>query len=76
MLKHCGATTHYSRRVARKFLSVPATSAAVERVWSTAGSVITKRRARLSDENLDVIVFLHENFELCLAAAEEVQKSL
>ena len=63
-------------RVARKFLSVPATSAPVERVWSTAGSIVTKRRARLSDENLDVIVFLHENFDLCVAAAEEMQKSL
>ena len=48
----------------------------VKRVRSTAGSVITERGARLSDEKLGVIVFLHDNFDLCLAAAEEAQRSL
>lgn len=58
-------------RLARKFLAIPATSAPCERVWSTAGNVVTKRRARLTDEHVDCLVFLHENFDLCLAAATE-----
>lgn len=59
-------------RLARKYLAIPATSAPVERVWSTAGNVLTKKRARLSDEMLNNVVFLHENFDMCLEAAKEI----
>jgi len=57
-------------RVARKFLAIPATGAPSERVWSVAGNVVTKKCARFSDENIDSIVFLHENFKICLEVAE------
>jgi hypothetical protein len=60
-------------RLARKFLCIPATSAPVERVWSTAGNVVTRRRARLSDDLVDSIVFCHENIECCLDAAVEIE---
>jgi hypothetical protein len=60
-------------RLARKFLAIPATSAPVERVWSTAGNAVTKRRARLADDMIDAVVFCHENIDECLLAAVELE---
>lgn len=61
-------------RLARKFLCIPASSAPVERVWSTAGNVVTQKRARLSDELVDAIVFCHENIACCLDAAVDIEQ--
>jgi hypothetical protein len=36
---------------------VPATSAAVEREFSLAGNIITKKRSRLSPETVNDIIF-------------------
>jgi hypothetical protein len=44
--------------VARKWLSVPASSAASERVFSSAGLVVTKKRNRLKADKVATIVFL------------------
>jgi len=41
--------------------SLPATSVSLEQVFSAAGNVLTKKRARLLPENLDKLVFLHQN---------------
>jgi hypothetical protein len=49
--------------IARKMLSVPATSVASERVFSTAGHVVSKRRNRLDPEHVDQILFLAKNLE-------------
>ena len=42
-------------------LSMPSTSASSERVFSTAGRVVTSLRASLSPENVDALIFLHRN---------------
>jgi hypothetical protein len=42
---------------ARKYLAIPATSAPSERVFSLAGSICNRRRACLSPDNLDALVF-------------------
>lgn len=47
--------------LANKFLSIPATSAAAERVFSTAGSIITSKRNALLPENVDILVFINQN---------------
>lgn len=47
------------RRVAQMILGIPATSAPSERVFSTAGCVISARRSNISPENVDNILFLH-----------------
>jgi hypothetical protein len=39
--------------LARNYLAVPASSSAVERVFSRAGNALTKKRTRLSSANLD-----------------------
>jgi len=40
-------------------LSVPASSASSERVFSTAGTVLEKRRCQLSSSSVDDLIFLH-----------------
>ena len=37
----------------RKVLAVPATSAAPERTFSSAGNIMTKKRARLSSDDIE-----------------------
>ena len=44
-------------KLARKYLAVPATSVASERVFSYAGNVLTDKRSRLKDDVVSDIVF-------------------
>lgn len=45
--------------IAKRIFAVPATSAAVEREFSLAGNIITKKRTRLSPETVNDIIFLN-----------------
>jgi len=49
-------------KVAKKYLCMPATSVRSEEVFSTAGNVLTHKRNRLLSENVNQLVFSHENF--------------
>jgi len=42
----------------RKVLAVPATSAAPERMFSSTGNITTKKRARLSCDHLEELMYL------------------
>jgi len=44
----------------RKVLAVPVTSAAPERMFSSAGDIMTKKQARLSCDHLEELTYLHE----------------
>ena len=44
----------------RRVLANPATSAAPENLFSTAGNVMTKKRSRLTCDNMEELVHLHE----------------
>jgi len=44
----------------RKVLAVPATSAAPERMFSSAGNIMTEKRARLSCDHLEELMYLYE----------------
>jgi len=46
--------------LARRVLAIPATSAAPERLFSTAGNVMTEKRSRLTCDNMEELVCLHE----------------
>ena len=48
--------------LARKVVSIPATSTAPERLFSTAGNTMTKKRCRLTCANLEELVYLHETW--------------
>lgn len=50
-------------RLARIYLALPATSAPCERLFSTAGRVLEKRRAALSPESASDIVFVHNHID-------------
>ena len=51
----------YLPLLAQKVLSVTATSVASERIFSTAGNIINEKRSRLTPENVNKLIFLHEN---------------
>jgi len=44
----------------RKVLAVPATFAAPKRMFSAAGNIMTKKRARLNCNHLEELMYLHE----------------
>jgi hypothetical protein len=48
-------------QVAKKMLIIPGTSVPSERVFSTAGGIITKKRNALSDRSAANLIFLKEN---------------
>jgi hypothetical protein len=48
------------RLLARRYLCIPATSAACERVFSVAGLIVDDKRTRLASWNVEDLVFLRE----------------
>ena len=50
--------------LAQKYLSIPATSVASERVFTTAGDLVTAQRSCLSCEQVDRLIFLKKNFDI------------
>lgn len=44
-----------------EFAAIPATSASAERIFSSAGNIITQRRNRLTPQNVNQLLFLHKN---------------
>ncbi|KAK7157104.1 hypothetical protein R3I94_007001 [Phoxinus phoxinus] len=47
--------------LARRYLRIPGTSVRAERVFSTAGIIVNKKRSALDSENVDLLVFLANN---------------
>jgi hypothetical protein len=50
-------------QVAKRHLVVPGTSVPSERVFSSAGGILTKKRSLLSDKNAAALIFLKENLK-------------
>ncbi len=50
-------------KIAFKYLVIPGTSMPSERVFSNAGSIVTKKRSRLSDENVRMLVCLNSTLK-------------
>jgi len=50
--------------LARKFLCIMPASASIERVFSTGGNVVSKKRSSLSPETIEDLVLVHDNREL------------
>lgn len=48
--------------LAKKYLCVPASSVPCERVFSMAGHLVNRRRAALSPENVNMLIFMNKNF--------------
>jgi len=52
------------KRLARKYLAIPATSAPSERLFSLAGNIYSQRRASVSPDHIDALVFPNANADL------------
>ncbi len=52
------------QKLARKYLCTPGSSVPSERVFSTAGQLISERRSRITPQNIDMMLFLNKNSEL------------
>ncbi|KAM9420246.1 E3 SUMO-protein ligase ZBED1-like [Salvelinus alpinus] len=50
--------------MARCYLAVPGTSAPSERVFSTAGDIVTAKRSTLSPDYVDILIFLKNYLKL------------
>jgi hypothetical protein len=50
--------------IASKLLCIVATSAPAERIFSVAGNIITAQRSNIATENVDKMIFLHENLNI------------
>ena len=48
-------------KLAKKYLAIPATSVPSERIFSLAGNLVTKKRALLSPETVNILIFLNKN---------------
>ncbi len=50
-------------KFAKKYLCIAASSCASERVFSTSGLICSPRRARLTEEHIDMLVFVAKNLQ-------------
>ena len=50
-------------KLAQFYLTPPPTSVDVERLFSTAGDILTNERSTLNPENAEKILFCRENFK-------------
>ena len=48
-------------KIAKYFLAIPASSASSERVFSTAGNIVTNKRTCLKPNHVNMLVFLSQN---------------
>ena len=61
----------YLSIAAARIYCIPATSVPSERVFSTAGQIISNKRSRLTAENASMLIFLHENLKYYIDIDEE-----
>ena len=61
-MEECGQVCPWLGSLTRRVLAFPATSAAPERLFSASGNTMTKKRTRLTCDNLEELVFLHETW--------------
>jgi len=52
-------------KMVRRFLAPPETSVLSERIFSTAGDVISDRRSMLTPQNAEMLLFLKQNLNKC-----------
>lgn len=51
-------------KLAKRYLCIPGTSVSAERVFSTAGDIVTAQRSTLDSEHVDQLLFLHKNLKM------------
>ena len=51
-------------QLVKPLFAIPATSTSSERLFSVAGLTVTRLRSSLSRENVNALIFLHNNYSL------------
>ena len=51
----------YLSLLSKKFLCIIATNVPSEQIFSAAGNLVAEKRSRLTSDNIDTLIFLHEN---------------
>lgn len=51
------------RQLSRKFLSIPPATVYSERLFSTAGLVVDRKRSRLDPDKVKMLIFLNKNLK-------------
>lgn len=51
-------------KLAKRYLCIPGTSVSAERVFSTAGDIVTAQRSTLNSEHVDQLLFLNKNLKV------------
>ncbi|XP_054458167.1 E3 SUMO-protein ligase ZBED1-like [Anoplopoma fimbria] len=59
--KTSGGRYPHIAQMAKKYLSIPGSSVRSERVFSSAGNIVNKKRSALAPSNVDYLVFLANN---------------
>ena len=49
---------------AKRYLCIPGTSVPAERIFSTAGDIVTAQRSALNPEHVDQLIFLNKNLSM------------
>lgn len=71
--RHANALDYWSKKkalwpflsiLARKFLTPPCTSVPSERLFSSAGNIVTDKRNRLAAEKVEMLLFLNRNLKM------------
>ena len=62
------------QQLAIKILSIPTSSAAAERNFSTFGFIHNKVRNRLQNERVKKLVYIHGNLQLCKGGLNKKSK--
>lgn len=50
-------------KLARRFLAIPASSVPAERVFSVGGTLVSKKRSRLTPGHVEMLLFLNKNWK-------------
>ena len=50
--------------LSRKWLSAVSTNVSSERLFSRTGATVTARRARLNDDHVEMLTYIHDNMNL------------
>jgi len=59
-LRRASSVVPWIALLGMKVLAVPATSTVPERMFSSTGNIMTKKRARLSCDHLEELMYLYE----------------
>lgn len=59
--------------VAAQIYGIPATSTPSERNFSVAGLIVNQRRTQITPDNLDKVIFMHNNYDFVKSRVSKIE---